>query len=569
MSNSHAASHNLENQSKRHELLVTSLFRVFKLATMHKLDNQAVLRGVEHATQNLREIFVFEDEAMEVLFVEEDIFINGQALKASRDTYESLRELGELLSQLSYNQIQLKRKIDASDLFELLRRFEDLRTTRSLPPERLHINRRILLQGIDLSALRLEEDGKEELLSTRIARAIATTRVLLDYTVEAGIKGSFPYTSLLKRSAQQLVMLSQEHAGHLIQSLETRSGKHDTRNLCVQTALLSTLMMHALTREPRDLMDITLCALYLALPRAHFARALRADDPFGDDGLATELGEHELSALPLHAALLATHRTGFYDRSLRRATLAMEVFALLSPSARAPLYQGKIPPSLEAILLSTTWRFFELLAIDELAHEAHHATMDEVVSTLIQEAQTPAARLVLKLLCATLGLFPRGTCVWLDSGVEAVVSANHDRADLLGTPQVYLKRSTHHAPEFVDLASPSPQVLALGHIEGLVATRSESLAALQQEILQRRVIPPALSTPDLTPEEQLDHLSSLDARGSEPLEEPSDAVTHVLSLTDAERHRVRLAPTQNASAEQADEDLILSPDPHFFSTHND
>ncbi len=556
---------NLESQSKRHELFVMSLFRIIKLVTMHKLDNQAVQRGVENAALHMKDIFVFEDQSLEALFVQDDIFINGQALKASRDTYEALRELGDLLRSISFNQIQVSRDVSQADLQKLLHTFHELRRSTSHHTQStLKISDQITLQSVDLSALLLDSDKDDQSITLKIAQSLATTRILLAYTLESGKRGHFPYSTLLKRAIQQLVMLSQSNPGELIQALEARPTRNDPIALSVQTTIVATLTYQNLTQDPRNIMDLAMCCIHMGLPQQHLVFEIKQDDPFGEDGPDVILSPAQLDGLSTRAALLTTHNTGFYERSLRRTALNAEVFALLNRHRTGMPYNGKVAPSLEAIIIATSWTFQKLLSVDELERDQTFS-IDDVLALLIKSAESPAEKLVLKLICTTLGIYPRGTCVELDSGVVGIVSQNHDQPHLYNRPQLYTQTSPDHAPTFVDLAKFTPDTLAMGYIEGITTPPNQTYQHMRRAILDKTVTPPALIDPTQAAIDAIQQISELDREG-EP--EPYNAQAPV-SLTDSDRYNKRLQHIQQITQDSLNESNELEPNANFFSTQHD
>ncbi len=554
---SHDTEEQFEQQARRHELFAMAMFRIFKLATMHDLNNQAVQRGIEHSHNTLREIFIFEDQPLTILFVHDDIYINGQALKASRATYEALQELGTLLDQISYNQLRIERHIDPESLREMLSTFEALKKHPSPTPVILLINAQVSLQRVDLSALIFDDHQDDGNIPRQIARAIATTQVLLDYTLRAAQQNAFPHTTLLKRAVQQLVMLSEHHGAMMISALDERPERHNTAHICVQTTILVVLMARALTQEPGVLMDLAMCTINHSVAEAHFRKTIAENDPFAEADDQTPLTPEQRDELRDRAPLVTTLMTGFYDRSLRRATLSYEVHSLLNRERTGQPYQGKAPPSIEAIIIATAYRFQQVLCVDDFQG---HTTPDEALAHLIMLAQSPAERLALKLMCATLGLFPRGSFITLSGGLDAIVSANHEHPDLYDKPQIYLLHPDTKEPTFIDLATLSKESLRVGHIQGIARHKAPELVAMQRALMSGQVTAPPLQPPSHGIAEH-SSLQAYDPESAPPTSAPPIAM-------DARRQRLA---TIQVTADEASRisSLDLEPDPDFFNSRDD
>ena len=153
----------------RQETFVLTLFRLFKLATMHDLSNQAIGRGLSHAAQTFGEIFARESTDLSALFTTENVFINGQPLKASRGTYESVLELGRLLERTGFNELRLGRAVSRDDLAQMLEHFVLFRKD---PPgnRSVQLTRNVRFKHVDPTFILGDNEG-ELTIEERVAEA--------------------------------------------------------------------------------------------------------------------------------------------------------------------------------------------------------------------------------------------------------------------------------------------------------------------------------------------------------------------------------------------------------------
>ena len=97
--------------------LVQAIFRLAKQATLHSLDNQAVVRQVEDTTNVINDYGQRTDQNVSILFAHGSIFVGGQLLKANRMTYDGAVELGEILKKFGYSELAIAKNCTSQDLF--------------------------------------------------------------------------------------------------------------------------------------------------------------------------------------------------------------------------------------------------------------------------------------------------------------------------------------------------------------------------------------------------------------------------------------------------------------------
>src|SRR5262249_55665891 len=95
--------------------VVTALFRLVKLSTLHSLDNQAMVRQIDETVQLVSEYGQRTEHNVSILFAHGSVFVGGQLLRANRGVYEGALELGEILERVGAAEIGIKKEVQPND----------------------------------------------------------------------------------------------------------------------------------------------------------------------------------------------------------------------------------------------------------------------------------------------------------------------------------------------------------------------------------------------------------------------------------------------------------------------
>ncbi|MFO0763166.1 MAG: hypothetical protein U0359_42405, partial [Byssovorax sp.] len=97
--------------------IVTALFRLVKLSTLHSLDNQAMKRQVEETVVLVNDYGQRTEHNVSILFAHGSVFVGGLLLRANRGVYEGALELGEILAKVGAAEIGIMRDARESDFY--------------------------------------------------------------------------------------------------------------------------------------------------------------------------------------------------------------------------------------------------------------------------------------------------------------------------------------------------------------------------------------------------------------------------------------------------------------------
>ena len=405
--------------------LVNALFRLVRVLGIHTETNQAVLSlvdGMVTAVGAYCEIAA--SGAASVLFAEDTVFVNGQMLRASRDTYATAIKLGQYYERCGISEITFDRGVTAPQVSALARATHHAMQGGGAADGLLEAN----IGGVRLRKIRgsaTQGDGaREETATERVVRTYATSIVVLRQFYADLRSGDLSPPRRIKRVAQKLVSSADEEARILLALTGSRAAEADRAGLAVNSAILAVLMARGLTSDRAVLAGIATAALLYDVgePRLTGRSELRS-------GVQRRLSDDELDRLPASTAAVLTALGRIQTRTIASTVAGWETQWLQRAQRLGPPYGGRRPPTLLARILATARAFTEL--VGRTAGAAAPA-VDDIVQLLTDRAGEESERAVVRLLVAALGLFPLGTTIELTTGELAIV---------IGVPDVPLNYS--------------------------------------------------------------------------------------------------------------------------------
>ena len=460
------------------EELTLTLFRLFKLSTMHDLANQAVERSIEHGEKQFQLFFRdSDDEAVVILFAGTNIFVNGQPLRASRATYETIKELGNQLESIGFNELRLGQTTSSHDIYEMLTYFVKAKGTKSSSPS-VELTNNVRFQYVDPSFL-LGEDEDVARGNETIARPYTSSLVILRRMHEAVQGSEYDLAHILKRIAQTIVMYADKDPTALLKAMIPKPNSTDRAAIALHSAIIAATMTRIITRDPIQLLNVAYAGLLIETASTRISAENADDDPFAmlaDDGLSDE----EIARMPSSGALVNVLMTGLFNRSVERVQLLYEALWLSQPGTNFRPYEGKLNPSMAAIILATSYKFQRARAFD--MNQSRSTPLDDVIDELTRTKRFRAELLCIKLLCSCLGIFPRGSAVELTSGWRGVVVRNHEHTSLFERPHVLLLQDPKGNPRerLVDLGALDAETLRFGKVLRPLHEPNEHIRRAQQ-----------------------------------------------------------------------------------------
>jgi curved DNA-binding protein CbpA len=457
--------------------VVTALFRLVKLATLHALDNQAVIRQIDDTVLLVNEYGARTEHNVSILFAHGSVFVGGQLLRANRGIYEGALELGDILAKVGAAELGIMRDVKAQDFYAFVSAMaEALRNPR--PPRVERPSPRIRLRGLSASALGREvaverADSREDPRAV-IARTYASAIVIMRRFLEAMRKGRYELPQRVKRVAQRLVDLSAGETPAFLGVTSVRNQNHDDAGRAVNSAILALAMARQVDEDPIVLSRIAMAALLADCARARIAGIVGQTET----AIVPKLSEYQDDEVPAGTAVVLTALGRVNEPSIVRTVLTYEAHWVRREERIGPLYRGLRAPTLQARILATARAFND--RVTPSTGEAPVAA-DEAIEALEREANDNVDRTVLRLLVGALGLFPTGTLVELSTGEVALVVHTPTNPAQYSQPKVRVVLDASGAslprPIEIDLAQRPRQGEPPRHIRRVVATSDDPAAA--------------------------------------------------------------------------------------------
>lgn len=428
--------------------LINRLFVLVRTTLLFDLNNEALQRPVRQLLESMERLAQAGETRAALGVVGDNLSLNQALLRPDPATYNNGQFLGRLYRRLQIQELELEVGIGEAGLRRFMERLRpvaegkaDTSTLADLAGIRL-----VPITEADAGGQSVEIDSRIQVLRTFAGAIAVTARVMA--LAEQGLRWS---PSLVRRVAHDLADAATKEpdllAGLVQLPVEgNRLGVH-----LVRTAVLTGLCAARLGLPRRVWAEAALIALchHLARPDEnafHSEELLDMDRPVGE----TE---------PLHAALALCGGGGLNQALIRRVVGIYEAAGAGDPR----LYHCAAPGDLLGQITALADRLVMLM--DNLLP-------DEALRVLLVERQDEEPQLC-RLLVGTVGLYPVGSLVELESGELAVVVKAPRGDGQLGRPVVQVIRGERTG--LVDL-SRTPE------LGGIVATRDP--AQLGENVIQ-------------------------------------------------------------------------------------
>ncbi|WP_437811072.1 hypothetical protein [Sorangium sp. So ce1078] len=411
--------------------LVQMIYRLAKACLLHSDSNQAVLSLVPSAIDSIVQFCELSgSEAATLVFAGNTLFINGQMLRASRETYEIALELGSFFEACDVSELVLDKTVRRAELAAFARLLADAQRDRGIAARLLQSS----LRGVRVRKLTnpfpggaIEGDGTR---IGRISRTYAAAILVMRGFYAALRSSEAVLPQRVKRVAQKLVAAAEEDARLLLSVAAGKVADPDEAGLSVSTAIVALGIARQLTTDRRMLGSLVTAALLYDVSRLRLTGALAGSG--GDDELAgrslleRSLSDDEKERLSASAAVMLTALGKLHAPSITRTVIAYEALALRPGGRQGPLYGGRRSPTVLARILAAARQFTELRAAPFPTIEGSSgggSSLDAVLQRMLSGAESATDRAIGKLLIGALGIIPTGTFVQLSTGELGVVLA--------------------------------------------------------------------------------------------------------------------------------------------------
>jgi len=515
------------------EDVIVALHRLVRLTRLHDSDNEAFSRQLEQTHKLVVEYCLHAGTHLTVLFAGKVVLVGGQILKGSRSAYDAALDLGEILSWCGGAELAIARDITMKELkafSDALSEAQRGRRTDSFESP----TRKIRLRAVSASARLRGVDIEPMTLEQKVVRTYASAVVVMRRFFDDLRRGQFLLPPKIKRIAQSLVDLSEGKTPAFLGVTEVRNQNFDDAGRAVNTAILSVAAARQITSNRSLLCQVAMAALMhdVARPRAlgQFTGGL--------PGVVPKLSEDAEDRQPAGAAAVLTALGRVNEPTVARTVVTYESLWLRRGMYLGPLYGGLREPTVHARIIAIARRYNDLVTPEP---GLPPPAPDVAIARIFGESEHPADKTVLRMLVASLGLFPVGTLVRLSTGETAEVVAGRDMGAPTDRPRVQIIMDARGGmvtpPREVDLSQPPPD-LRNSFIQHVLSTdgwgRGVDLEAEAQEQEEQRYepvssapppppasIPPRSFAPAAVPADEAFLMEGSVSPGSYPPSEPS------------------------------------------------
>ncbi len=454
----------------RFQEAVQGIYRLFKVATFHELDNDAVSRAIDLSLTSLTR-FGGGREGLSMLFARDTVIVNGRLLQAPPEIYDLAMEFGGFLLGVGINSIGIDLEADTDDLRALLRFFrERLHSAREKaaaeahgdefevdessftvqPDRRGAISPHVRLRAIKEHLLLGLEDPRLSVLERVMLTYALAIRVVRQLETQA-MTGTATVPAFFKRVSRQLALADYGSRPMLLDVMLAPADAGDRARRAANAAIVAAAMVARLGASENVRSAVTFAAMLLDLGTLPDGR--------GADGIDD--------------VALASARTQIRSGDLRGETLArtlatFEAIRLRQGVAPEQVYFGAHDPAMIAHVLLLARVFVDALAREQLSRTP--AAFDAASRAAATFAHGDDGLAVLALLHDAIGLVPAGALVRLADGHIAIVRRAGSRPTVFARPLVRIiadGEGRPMAPVDVDLSVPGVRE-KLGAVEEIL-----------------------------------------------------------------------------------------------------
>jgi hypothetical protein len=451
--------------------VVHGIYRLVKARLFHTDSNDAVTSLTTAAATAVRDFCrLAAAEQVLVTFLGDAVFVNGQILKASRDTHALAAALGELLAPAEVTELTLARTITLDAVAAFAKLVADVHRSPALAPQ-LRENG---IVGVKCGKASFGGAGaqQDQSPSARAARTYAASMLTVQRYFAELREGKHELPRRIKRVAQKLVAHADEDTRLLVALAASSGATADPAAIAVSSSILAVAMARQLTTDRAALTNVAMATLLLDSGRIVAAGA-------GVQGPLRNLNDDQLDRVPARSVVTLTAVGRLHGPARARTALVYEVWSMRRAHRLGQPYGGRRAPTLLARIIATARAFSEIRAAGAEASLG----IDDAIQVLSNRAQDGTERALVKLLVGALGLYPAGTMVELNTGELGVVMATPDHPVDYVRPQVKIlydaKASLLESPIDLDLAAPRAPNVPLRFIRKNVDADEQQAKAMR------------------------------------------------------------------------------------------
>jgi HD-GYP domain-containing protein (c-di-GMP phosphodiesterase class II) len=429
-------------------IVMQTWFQLFRTAQIHAIDNQALQRPIA-AMVEMTQTLVPREGRISFQAKDKSLFVNGTKLRLSSDEYELAHEIFEFFEERGIGGFSIEGPMDTAAVRALLgafiytneRRFEKLEAALKSAGLPFRLNKQMGTGMKSKAEVALE---RRTYTFFTYSKLVVLYRTLVASKTLPGAQRNF-LLKKIARTVQALVDICMEDDHTFLTVSAVKSGEAYAAHHAANVAILSIAVGEKLGLSKVELADLGLGAVFHDVGLQNCpADVLMKPDPLDPNDRAL-IEQH-----PMRSVEYLLNQKSFGKSVLSQMVVAFEHHRNYDGSGYP--FGGRRPDLYSRIV--TIADVYDALTTQRPWRNAF--IPDEALGMMARDGGKRFDVALIKVFVNTLGLYPIGTLVRLDSGDLGVVIYGGGEGERVSRPILALIGRDGKAAGTVDLAERTP-----------------------------------------------------------------------------------------------------------------
>ncbi|MFC1852279.1 HD-GYP domain-containing protein [candidate division CSSED10-310 bacterium] len=420
------------------------MFRTLKTALIHDLNNQAMVRLIQIFVHMVNDM-IREEGAIALQQSDKKIFINKSSIQASGTSYATLRELVDVLDHRKVGGITFMQEMTTEQMEKFLDLFKNTTSQADRPYfesleanlKRNGLNQIMLNRPLGISGSSMEDMvlHRGQLAHYLYAKALIYMKKYMANFDDRSVKIVFAKKCV--RTVQDCVDICNQKQQYILGLVTLKYFEEYLYHHSVNVALLAILLGQKMGLSRAQLADLGLCGLF------HDIGLLAQQDKKVKPG---EQIEHSLYGVSL------LMRDKNINASILKRMIVIFEHHFYYSRRNAPRPYQKFEHDLFSRIIQIV-DCFDILTSDDGVNPPE--LPDRALAKMMEQSAKRFDPTLMKLFVNTIGIYPIGTTVLLNTGEVGIVFHSNQDPARFNKPHIKLIKKTDGTPlsgEIVDLS---------------------------------------------------------------------------------------------------------------------